>query len=315
MSGLFNNFYYGKAGKADFTPEQLPKNRVQLFFSMLRVRLSGLIGLNLLYVLFSLPALVWTLINVLVLTGMTGYSAETGEMIAEAAASAAEFNGYILIYLLGMIPCLMISSLGRMGMTLTMRNWARDDHSFVMSDFKDTLKGNWKIALLIGLINGLSLLMTYICYRYYGAMAAQSSIWMVPQVLVVMICAIWWMAGTLIYPMTVTYSMKFRVLVQNSVIMAMARLPITFLIWAPSVVLPLAVMLFFPQIYVLLALAVFYLLFGFALFQFLFASYANSCFDRFLNPRIEGASVNRGLRDPSYNDEDDTVTEEDIKNL
>ena len=37
MSGLFNNFYYGKAGKADFTPEQLPKNRVQLFFSMLRV--------------------------------------------------------------------------------------------------------------------------------------------------------------------------------------------------------------------------------------------------------------------------------------
>ena len=46
MSGLFNNFYYGKAGKADFTPEQLPKNRVQLFFSMLRVRLSGLIGLG-----------------------------------------------------------------------------------------------------------------------------------------------------------------------------------------------------------------------------------------------------------------------------
>ena len=36
MSGLFNSFYYGKAGKADFTPDQLPKNRVQLFFSMLR---------------------------------------------------------------------------------------------------------------------------------------------------------------------------------------------------------------------------------------------------------------------------------------
>ena len=48
MSGLFNSFYYGKAGKADFTPDQLPKNRVQLFFSMLRVRFSGLIGLNLL---------------------------------------------------------------------------------------------------------------------------------------------------------------------------------------------------------------------------------------------------------------------------
>ena len=57
------------------------------------------------------------------------------------------------------------------------------------------------------------------------------------------------------------------------------------------------------------------ILFGFSLYQFLAASYANACFDRFLNPRIEGADVNKGLRDPSYNEEDDTVTDEDIKNL
>ena len=48
MSGMMNNFYYGKAGQADFTPEQLPANRVQLFFSMFRIRFSGLIGMNLL---------------------------------------------------------------------------------------------------------------------------------------------------------------------------------------------------------------------------------------------------------------------------
>ena len=66
---------------------------------------------------------------------------------------------------------------------------------------------------------------------------------------------------------------------------------------------------------VLLILAVYYVLFGFSLYQFLAASYANACFDRFLNPRIEGADVNKGLRDPSYNEEDDTVTDEDIKNL
>ena len=49
MSSFFNNFYYGKAGKADFTPDQLPKNRVELFFSTLRVRFGGLFGLSLLY--------------------------------------------------------------------------------------------------------------------------------------------------------------------------------------------------------------------------------------------------------------------------
>ena len=65
MSGMMNNFYYGKAGQADFTPEQLPANRVQLFFSMFRIRFSGLIGMNLLYLLFALPAILWTIFNLM----------------------------------------------------------------------------------------------------------------------------------------------------------------------------------------------------------------------------------------------------------
>ena len=62
-------------------------------------------------------------------------------------------------------------------------------------------------------------------------------------------------------------------------------------------------------------MGLYYLVIGYALYQFMTVSYANSCFDRFLNPRIEGADVNKGLRDPSYDDEDETVTDEDIKNL
>ena len=41
---IFNRFYYGKAGQADFTTENLPANRWQLFWQMLRVRLSSLVG-------------------------------------------------------------------------------------------------------------------------------------------------------------------------------------------------------------------------------------------------------------------------------
>ena len=313
MSGLFNSFYYGKAGKADFTPDQLPKNRVQLFFSMLRVRFSGLIGLNLLHILFSLPAIAWTIINAMVLIYGSGVNLETGEITE--AMSAGEMSGNIMFYLLIMIPCLMISSLGRMGLAMPLRNWARDDHSFVWSDFKDTVKANWKTALGIGFISGLSLLLTYVGFTYYSAMTARSILWIVPQVLIVVFCCIWWMATMLLYPMAVTYDMKFRVLIQNSIIMTLARLPIAFLCWAPITFIPLIVAYYVPSNIVLLILAVYYILFGFSLYQFLAASYANACFDRFLNPRIEGADVNKGLRDPSYNEEDDTVTDEDIKNL
>ena len=44
-----NSFYYGKSGKGDFRKEDLPQNRWQLFWEMLRVRLSGLFRLNLMY--------------------------------------------------------------------------------------------------------------------------------------------------------------------------------------------------------------------------------------------------------------------------
>ena len=51
MSGIMNNYFYGKAGKADYTPENLPSNRVALFFEMLRLRLTSMIGMNLFCIL------------------------------------------------------------------------------------------------------------------------------------------------------------------------------------------------------------------------------------------------------------------------
>ena len=58
MFGKFmHNYYYGKSGKGDYTPEDLPKTRLQLFFEMLRVRLNGLCRMNLIYVLPWLPTI------------------------------------------------------------------------------------------------------------------------------------------------------------------------------------------------------------------------------------------------------------------
>ena len=51
MGGLMNNYYYGKAGKADYTVEQMPTTRRQLFFTTLRVRLSSMCALNIFHVI------------------------------------------------------------------------------------------------------------------------------------------------------------------------------------------------------------------------------------------------------------------------
>ena len=298
MSGFINNYYYGKAGKADFTPESLPDSRVKLFFEMLRIHFGGICAVNLMYLVFSIPAVLWTIINYTVL------------MAVEADPTATNSN--MVFYLLGMVPCLTLSGAGAPGLMYVLRNWARDQHAFTFSDFRDAVKGNWKHGLVVGLINGISLLVSYVAVIYYGQMAAQNFVWIVPQMLVVMMLALWWMINMLIFNMMVTYEMNLKVLIRNCALIVLARLPWSLLFLAGSSVLPLLIALFVPYGYLVLALL--YLVAGFALTGFVYASYGNSCFDRYLNPKIEGAPVNMGLRDKSLDEDDeDEAEDEDIK--
>ena len=73
---LMNNYFYGKQGKADMTVADLPANRRQLFGTVLRVRWSQMIGVNLLYLIIWIPAIIWTFLNVVTLYSML--TVETG---------------------------------------------------------------------------------------------------------------------------------------------------------------------------------------------------------------------------------------------
>jgi hypothetical protein len=134
-------------------------------------------------------------------------------------------------------------------------------------------------------------------------MAQTGLLWVVPEALVVMMLALWWMINMLIYPMMVTYDMNLKVLIRNAALIALARLPWSILFLAGAFIVPAAVALFIPYGY--LVIAVIYLVVGFALTGLIYASYAVSCFDRFLNPKIEGAPVNLGLRDKSLDEDDE----------
>jgi len=302
-----NKYYYGNAGKADYTPDQLPTNRTSLFFEMLKIRFGGMIIMNLVMIVAALPALIWSWATFEVLQ-------LDAEAIKAGAAAANIINGRLATYCVILVPCLMFYTFFMPGVMYILRNWARDQHTFTISDFKDAVLSNWKNSLLLGFVNGLSLLITYIGYTVYGSMAAAGgAFWYVPQMLLVVICCIWWMANLLIVPMMVTYDMDFRTLAKNSVIMALGRLPWTLLFWGGSIAIPAAIALFIP--YGVAIVGSLYALLALAITHFIYASYANSCFDRYLNPRIKGAKVGMGLRDASQAEDDVVVTDEDIKNL
>lgn len=318
MFGKFmNNYYYGKSGKGDYQKDDLPRTRWQLFWEMLRVRFAGLFRLNIVSVIAWLPAmyvLIQLMSNLFNIAGVAQTvemdpSAATPEQLDLVQNLRPLYNSVIMRSLLLLVPAIAITGPFQAGMAYVTRNWARDEHAFVWSDFKDALIGNWKQSLVISFITGLVPLIVYVGYQFYGDMGQQNLLFVVPQMLTAMLGLVWTLALVYFYPMMVTYKLNLRTLLRNAFLLSIGRLPQTAgarLVMLVPTLLALAVSWFIPAytIYALMVLAGYYLLIGNALARFVYASLSNAVFDKFINTRLEGVQINRGLAKEEDIDED-----------
>ena len=332
-----NNYYYGKSGKGDYRKEDLPENRWQLFWEVLRTRASALCRLNLMYMVVWLPAMI-----ILLLTFYSGVSnlntilaAQDGTLkqaVEESAgqedaltytdeeiANLAQVNpadylhSSLFSLLLIMIPCIAITGPATAGVSYVTRNWARDEHAFIWSDFKDAIKENWKQSLVISVVTGVIPFLVYMGWRFYGQMSQTQTLMILPQILVAMIGIIWALCVTYFYPLLVTYQLKLKDVIRNGLLLGVARLPMSVgirLLHCVPVLIGFLLCYLWSPVYGALILFAYYMLIGFSLSRFVTASYTNAVFDKFLNPRIEGAKVNQGLRQDSDEDDEEEEDEE-----
>ena len=337
---MMNNYYYGKSGKGDFKKDDLPQNRWQLFWDMLRTRLSGLCRMNLTVFAAWLPLIILLGYNVLSLINWMGvvntYSeylqtGELGEYLTMEAVGAlqelmagrepAQFLADLITesipsLCLWCIPCILITGPVQAGMAYVTRNWARDEHAFVWSDMKDAMKENWKPALGLSAITSVIPLLAWTCWQFYGGMAATNWIMTIPQMFTLMIAIIWFLAITYAYPMLVTYKMSFGTIIRNSLLLAIGRLPMSVgirLLHLVPTILCLALTFLLGSIWIPVALFGYYMLIGFTLSRFVTASYTNAQFDKFINNRIEGAEVGRGLAEEDDEDYEEEEEERELK--
>ena len=340
MFGRFmNNYYYGKSGKGDFRKEDLPATRKQLFLDTLRTRLSGLFRINLLYMIVFLPMMLVLMLNFTnLLSAMSNvmlvqendypaYVEKIKETGGEVRISEEQFNelkntdfraadlfdSMLFRVLIWLIPCIAITGPFTAGLSYITRNWARDEHAFIWSDFKDAVRDNWKQGLVLSVITSLIPALVYIGWKVYGRMAGQNPIMFVPQILVVLVAVIWSISITYMHPLAVTYELKMKDLIRNGILLGIARLPmsvgIRLLHCVPAAVCGVLIAFWNPMAGMMILFG-YYFLIGFALSRFVTASYTNAVFDRFINPRIEGAKVNQGLRTPEDDDGDDEDEED-----
>ena len=335
-----NNYYYGKSGQGDFKKEDLPQNRKELFRDTLRTRLSALCRINLLYMLIFLPAMI------VIMFSLTNYLSNANTMVTvqendyqsfvemmaenerEVTISEEEYNnlraqdpdlgGYLesvlMSMLLWLIPCIAITGPFTAGLSYVTRNWARDEHAFIWTDFKDAVKANWKQSLVLSVITSLLPAVVFSGWRFYGQMAARSTFMIVPQVLIVLVALIWAISITYMHPLVVTYELKTKDVIRNGLLLGVARLPMSVairLLHCVPLLIGAALIWFWNPLTGIMILFGYYALIGFSLSRFITASYTNAVFDRFINPKIEGAKVDQGLYKPDDGDEEDGDAEGD----
>ena len=328
---LMNNFYYGKSGKADYTPDDLPKNRWELFWEMLRVRFSGLVRLNMMYMIVWLPAMLVLLFSLTSVIQTINYTNDElagqtvqveqsdGSTVDVTYISSTDSSNYtystIFYMFLLLIPCIAITGPFTAGACYVTRNWARDEHAFIWSDFKDAIKANWKQGLVVSVITGLIPFVVFVAWRFYSQMAAQSSVfYVIPQVLIVAIGLLWCLSVTYMYPLLITYQLKMVDVFRNAILLAIARLPmsvgIRILHCLPIVLFVVLTELFGNLAFLILGPLAWYVVVGFGLSRFVTASYTNGVFDKYINSKIEGVQVNRGLANDDDDDDDEDNSSE-----
>ena len=308
--GIFDRFYYGKAGKRDYTESDMPKNRVSLFFLVLKDHLFDLIKVNLLQVVFWIPLFLWTFISVLAVQEIV----IDPETQSTAQSWMSQLSGHLLIWLIGVIPCIAITGPSTAGAAYILRNWSKDQHAFLWSDYKDALKNNWKQALGLSTITGIIPAVLFAAILFYGRIARENVLFYIPLVLTLTAGLVFCLMLVVLYPMMVGYELKFKDLLKNAFLMALAQLP-RMLLARILTLIPIVVLLFGVYIngIVTFVICVYYFVFGLAFTRLVYASFSNAVFDIYLNPHIEGAVVGAGLRPEKFDDfeEDEEDEEED----
>ncbi len=273
MAGFMNRMYFGNPNKGDLKKSDVKKeSRVKLFFTVLQVRFWKLIQLNLMYAVFLLPALIVLYINYMpVLTA----SSDVDITLFTQLLTTAGFRTSLML-----LPCLVFAGPATAGVTYVLRNWARDEHAWVWSDFIDAMKKNWKQALLIMLINGLVIILFFFNIQFYAAQEA-TFVFLMLKFFALAVAFVYASMNMLIFPMMVTYELGVKSLFKNALIIAIAELPKTILFFAVST-LWIAVAVFYSFSFLIPALVI-----GFTFPLLLTVSFANYTMEKYMQPAAE----------------------------
>lgn len=313
MAGFFGFINYNKEGKG-VNPEDLDRGPLPTFFGILGRKFWKLIPINLLYVIFSLPALVLAFFgsSYLVQAIFPGLDMTLVESAAGAAKDADDalvlqvFEMTIIFFLFAMMLAglaLIIIGPVHAGIVYVLRNYSREEHSFIWSDFKEHALSNLKQSLASSIIS-LLVTVVFVVNLYFYRQSDFVSNDMIRSILltvIVLMFAIWCIMQMYLYPMMVTFKLTLKQMYKNSFFFAILKLPMNILMLFLSLILMLIgpALLLFTNVGVAFIVAVFwYLLLAFAINILMITFYAYRGLDKYMLSKLnesDGGDVENDL--------------------
>lgn len=205
--GLFGFGNYNKPGPG-VSKDEPPKAAPIRFFEVLGRKFSKLVQLNL---IFMIPILAACILMIAIYLVPTHF--------AISISGIYEIDGWATIVV--PLPLILVSPFIA-GLAFVTRNFAREEHAFVWSDFWDAVKGNWKYFLLNGFICYAVFILLSFAILYYYSMAASGWMYYIPLWLCVMVGIIFLFAQYYLPIMFVTFDLKFTHAYKNALIFTVA---------------------------------------------------------------------------------------------
>ena len=225
------------------------------------------------------------------------------------------------IYTIFCLP-IITHGLASVGMTNVARNTARDKHSFGISDFFETIKKNWKQALLAGIIN--TVVYGFLIYDVFFFFGSDSTFYSAALGIILSMLVIFTMMNYYIWTLMITFKFTLKQIYKNSfkfVFINMKGNLLCFFIEAVIIALYIGILfLFSSQFGLVLTLEMFAFVFTFPSVKFLLEQYIvfPAIKKHIIDPYYEAhpdedieKRRNLGLYNPEEDEEDEENAEDD----
>lgn len=230
MAGFFGFFDYSKPGRG-ISKDEPQKTGIALYFDILLRRFWKFITLNLLYLLFSVPALA-----VIFFMSSEAVMRLASAVIDFSKISADESRALWLltITLSSIVFAVFGSGAARGALSYVMNNFVNDRHSWIWSDFWEHLKKNFIQGTVVFVIDMVALVLFSVSIYFYSYCMPQKYLSLALRSVVFAVFLVFLMMHMYMYPIMAVFKLKVKDIYRNSLLLVMARLPWNFLAFAVS---------------------------------------------------------------------------------